>query len=173
MNRAMIKPILLWCLLLSSLPLPLAVAAEATDSYDSRQPIEITARRLEAFEDRQVSIFIGDVVARQGDMTLHAERLEVYFTAADSGGQQVARLEASGAVQVEQGQRRATAERASYLRREGTLTLFDNAEVIQDGNRVAGDEIVLFIEENRSLVKSSGENRVRALIVPEQNEEQP
>lgn len=167
------RNLILFTLLLLSLPLQVRAATDATDNYDSRQPIEITARQLEAFEERQVSIFTGDVVARQGDMTLYAERLEVYFQSAENGGQQVARLEASGAVRVEQGRRRATADRASYLRTEGTLTLIGNAEVVQEENRVAGDEIVLYIEENRSLVKSRGDSRVRARIIPEQGGDQP
>ena len=50
--------------------------AEETDrTLDKNQPIEITAQHLEILEQQRQSIFTGDVVAIQGDMTLSADRL--------------------------------------------------------------------------------------------------
>lgn len=136
----------------------------------SDQPIEISSQQLEAWQAERKSVFTGEVVARQGDMTLWTDQLSVYFNADQS---QVDRMEAEGQVRIKQLDRTARAERAVYRREAGTLVLSGNAEVSEGDNRIAGEEITLYIEDNRSLVKGSPERRVEAIIIPQQGPEEP
>ena len=50
------------------------------------------------------------------------------------------------------------------------MTLIGNAEIHQGGNMVAGEKIELFVREDRSLVKSGKDGRVRAVFLPEQEQ---
>ncbi len=153
--------LLIWCLLLSAVS---AHAVERAPLVDRRQPIEITAQQLEILRLQQKSIFTGEVVAQQGEMTLKADRLVVFFLADESG---IERLEATGNVVFSQLERKATADRAVYRQDDETLQLFGNAEVTQGQNRIAGDEVIFYVRENRSLVKSSDRQRVKAVFTPE------
>ncbi len=142
---------------------------EILPAQDENQPIEITARQLEAFQSERKSVFTGDVIAKQGDMTLFAETLTVFFQQEQN---QVERMEALGGVRVVQLDRVATAEKAIFQQADETLTLIGQAEVRQGQNQIAGEEIILYLKESRSLIKSSEKGRVKAVIVPEKKQEQ-
>ena len=145
-----------------------AFAGEVTPKLDRNQPIEITSQQLEVLQQQRQSIFTGDVVAKQGEMTLFAEKLVVVF---QKDQDQVERLEAVGGVRVLQLDRIATAEKAVFYQKEESLVLSGNAEVTQGRNKISGDEITLFLQENRTLIKSSEKKRVRAVIIPEEKQE--
>ncbi len=147
---------------------PGALAEEVRPELDRNQPIEITSQRLEVLQQQRQSIFSGDVVAQQGDMTLRAETLIAFF---QKDQNQIERLEATGNVRVIQLDRMATAEKATFYQLEEVLTLSGQAEVKQGENSIFGDEITLFLKENRSLVESSTHGRVKAVIVPEKKQE--
>jgi len=155
-------------LLLSLLLVGTVVSAAQELLKASTLPIEVTAQQLEADQQQRQAIFSGEVVAKQGDITLYSDKLIVYSLPEED---QVDRLEAFGHVRVVQIDRTATADRAIYRQFEETLVLYGNAEVHQGKNRVAGDEIIVYLRENRSLVKS-GENggRVKAVLFPKQQE---
>jgi len=143
-------------------------AEEVTSGFDRNQPIEVTAQKLEVLQLERQSIFTGDVVAVQGEMTLYADKLIIYLQEAQ---QQVDRLEAIGGVKFVQLDRVATADRAVFQQVDEVLILTGNAVVTQGGNSVSGDEITLFIQEDRTVVKGSKTNRVKAVIVPEKKKE--
>lgn len=136
---------------------------------DPDQPLEITSQQLEVFQQEQKSIFSGDVVAQQGEMTLYTDRLTVIF----DGQNDVSRIEAAGRVRIEEPLRNARGDHAVFDRDADTLVLSGNAEVVQGENRITGDEITLFIGQNRSIVRSKESGRVRAVILPEKKAESP
>jgi len=139
------------------------VAAEKAVVPDTKQPIEITAQKLELIQQQRQSIFTGDVVAKQGDMTLSADKLTVFLL---ENQDQIDRLEAVGTVKVVQFDRVATADRAIFYQLEEKLVLSGHAVVVQDNNKVSGDEIEIYLKENRSVIKSSKSSRVKAVIIP-------
>jgi len=148
------------------------VSAGAVDFFaaaDSDQPLEITSSRLEVFQNEQKSVFSGEVVARQEEMTLYTDQLTVIFDDQND----VSRVEAVGNVRIEEPLRNARGNHAVFDRVADTLILSGNAEVVQGENRISGDEITLFIGQNRSIVKSNDTGRVRAVILPEKKPESP
>ncbi|MBW6509886.1 MAG: lipopolysaccharide transport periplasmic protein LptA [Desulfuromonadales bacterium] len=146
-----------------------AVAVDFLAAADRDQPLEITSQQLEVFQDEQKSLFSGAVVAQQGEMTLYTDQLTVIF----DGQNDVSRIEAAGSVRIEEPLRKARGDHAVFDRDADTLILSGNAEVVQGENRITGDEITLFIGQNRSLVKSHDSGRVRAVILPEKQPESP
>jgi lipopolysaccharide export system protein LptA len=143
------------------------IAVDFFSSADRDQPLEITSHQLEVFQDEQKSIFSGDVVAQQGEMTLYTDKLTVIFDAQN----EVSRIEAAGKVRIEEPLRNARGAHAVFDRDADTLILSGNAEVVQGENRITGDEITLFIGQNRSIVRSQKSGRVRAVILPEKKPE--
>jgi len=113
------------------------------------------------------SVFSGDVIVTQGDMTLSADLLVVFFIEDN----QIERLEATGNVRFSQLNRVATAEKAIYYQQEEKLLLLGNAVAQQGRNLVSGDEIIFYVVENRSVIKGSSQNRVKAIIVQEQKKD--
>jgi len=149
--------------------LPLnGIAASELPEFDSKQPIEITSQQLEVLQQQRQSIFSGDVVAKQGDMTLYSQQLTVFL---QPDIDQFERLEATGSIRVVQLDRIATATKATYYQVGERLVLSGNANVVQGSNQISGEEITLYLQENRSVIKSSENGRVKAIIIPEQVQE--
>lgn len=164
----MIKRLLFLLIMLTSL----CSSSVWSASRDSKEvspdgPIDITAERLDVDEQGGSAVFTGQVVVKQGDMTVYAEKLIVYR---DRKSEQVERIEASGGVRVVQQDRVGTAQQATFYQQEEKLVLIGDAKVQQGQNLVSGEEIILFLKENRSLVKSGEDGRVRAVFFPEREQ---
>ncbi len=157
------RGLLMLLLLLLSTPV-LAAGQEALSA--PRGPIEVTAQKMDADQSRGKVLFQGDVVAKRGTMTVYSDRLTLVFVEVNKE-RKIERLIAEGAVRVVDGDRVATSDRLEYLQAEEKMTLTGHATIHQGGNQVAGDEIVLLLRENRSLVKSGKDGRVKAVFLPQ------
>lgn len=155
-------------LLISFILLASPVVADEKNRQEAPAgPIEVTSQQMEADQLSGQVFFSGEVVAKRGTMTVYADNLTLFFVEID-GERKVERLAAKGSVRVVDGDRIATAEQLDYLQAEEKMTLTGDAEIHQGKNLVSGEEIVLFIRENRSLVKSGKDGRVKAIFLPQQ-----
>ena len=154
--------LLLFLLMASS-----GLAAEDISLPAPEGPIEVTSLQMESDQQSGRVFFSGQVVGKRGDMTIYADALTLFFVEID-GNRKLERLDAEGNVRVVEGERVATAQKLEFLQAAEKMTLTGDAEVHQGKNLVAGDEIILFIREDRSLVKSGKDGRVRAVFLPTQ-----
>ena len=60
----------------------------------------------------------------------------------------------------------ATAEKAVYYQKDEKMVLTGNPVVKQGNDSIEGDRITIFLKENRNVVESSGDRKVRATIFP-------
>jgi lipopolysaccharide export system protein LptA len=134
----------------------------------SNSPIVIDADRMEAIKKDGLVIFTGNVVAKQDNSTQTADRMEVYL---DEKGERVLRIVSTGNVKiVTEDCRTGTARRAEYYDEEQRLLLIGEAKVWQDDNVVTGDEIEIFLAEDRSTVKGGGRERVKSVFYPKRGD---
>ena len=123
--------------------------SESARELGSR-PIDVSADRVSADSVRNTVTFEGNVVARQGDVTLYADRIE-----------------AAGNVRVVQEGREARSARATFHNFEQRIVLSGGATLRQGENTVQGDTLTIFLRENRSVVTGGKDGgRVRAVINP-------
>jgi lipopolysaccharide export system protein LptA len=155
-------------------PEPKAAAEKAPDKgakksgERSNSPIVIDADRMEAIKKEGLVIFTGNVVAKQDNSTQTADRMEVYL---DDKGERVMRIVSTGNVKiVTEDCRTGTARRAEYYDDDQRLLLIGDAKVWQDDNVVTGDEIEIFLAEDRSTVKSGTRERVKSVFYPKREE---
>ncbi len=130
---------------------------------DVGEMVHITSKRADAELDTGVIRFIGDVVAVQGDATLYAE--EMVLTR-DRQTRQVVRIEAYRQVRIEQGERLARGQKAVFDRIRNEMVLTGSPRISQGEDFVEGEEIVVFLDSDRSIVRSKGDGRVRAVFHP-------
>ena len=134
---------------------PLGLQADA--------PVSITSERLEADDKLRQVRFSGNVVARQGDVAIYAGELMLVYP---ESGRDIERIEASGAVRIVQGNRIVTGEKASFFNAERKIVLTGSPRVYQGEDFLEGDEIIVFLDEERSIVKSDKGSRVNAVFHP-------
>lgn len=133
----------------------------------SNLPITIKSNELTADNRGRTAVFTGKVVARQGDVTIFADRIIVNY--ADSKGE-VDKVEALGNVRIVQLNRTGFASEAVYERRYGRITLTGtpNPKVVQGADSVSGRVITYFVDDEKSVVSGGGDpaSRVEAVIHP-------
>ena len=137
-----------------------------------KEPITITSDSLEYDYKTNVVVYRGDVLAIQGDTKVRSDTLTVALGPRDGGlpasaskGQRLQQIVAVGKVRIDNGTRWATGGRAVFEQGSRTLVLTE-APVLHDGsNEVAGDRVIVYLDENRSVVEG-GRKRVKAVIYP-------
>lgn len=73
---------------------------------------------------------------------------------------------AEGHVRMQRGDRIAEGRRAVFDQATQTIVLSDGAVLHEGANRVAGDRIIVYLQEQRSVVESSSNTRVSAVFYP-------
>ncbi|HLN91887.1 MAG TPA: lipopolysaccharide transport periplasmic protein LptA [Patescibacteria group bacterium] len=136
---------------------------EASRDLGSR-PIDVTADRLSADSVRNTVTFEGNVVAKQADVTLYADRIQAGYSR-ESGS--IDRIEAEGNVRFLQEGREARSARATFHNLEQRIVLSGGATLRQGQNTVQGETVTIFLRENRSMVTGGKDGgRVQAVINP-------
>jgi lipopolysaccharide export system protein LptA len=158
-----------------------------------KEPILISADQLDFDWQNNKVVYRGKVHATQGDLVIDSDTLTINFLrpegkglGAEVGGRAAPKrtpgdAEAAGAsrrsptlrdvvaeghVVITQKGRRATGGIAIFSQQLRQLVLGGDP-VLRDGpNEVTGDRIVVYVDEGRSVVESSGTKRVSAVLHP-------
>jgi lipopolysaccharide export system protein LptA len=170
---------------------PVSVAAQASKKMkmDKNQPIQIQSDRLDAYQEKNLVIFSGHAVATQGDKTIKADRLLIYYkdnpatpekskeksNKMDMGaGGDLEKIEAQGQVVITQTNRVVTGDNAVFYQDSQKIVMTGNAVMREGKNIIKGEKIVVFLDEDRGVIEGSERKRVTATIYPnEKKEENP
>jgi len=170
----------------------LAAAAQAAEvkknpnpfqgfSSDSGKPVDITSEALEVHQEDQMAIFSGNVVAKQGESTLCAPKLIVYYDSADAQTQgqgqgqaqkpaavtmpttdpsgqasAIKKLEASGGVVVTAKDQIATGQTGLFDMVANLATLNDNVVLTQGNSVIKGKKLIVDMKTGVARVEGSG-----------------
>ena len=147
-------------------------------------PIHIEADRMESNQKDSAVHFAGNVVAKQGDLLIKADDMQVFYNEKTgpaakavsndtgkmpTGAQKIKRLFATGNVEIVNQGSVATGDRMDYFAMQRKVLLSGNAQVRQKNNMVSGDKIVFYLDEGRSIVEKNGDSggRVKAFFYPD------
>jgi len=149
----------------------------------SKEPITVISDNLEYDYKKNVVVYRGSVQVTQGDLKLVSDTLTITLQndkqdgkpdpkpAPPAGGTapgdngRVQEIVALGNVRIDQGQRWAVGGRAVFDQGQRTLILTQDP-VLHDGpSEVAGERVVVFLDEDRSVVEG-GQKRVKAVLYP-------
>ena len=159
------------------------VYADNLLNNQSGEPMEITSSRMEAFNEKQLVVFSGNAVVKQGNSVLKSDQLFLYYKKEPDKKYQTGavekdrmgdldRIEAKGNVSLTQGERIATGDDAIYLRESNKITLTGNAVLIEGKNSIKGDRVIIFLNENRGIVESNSQKQVKAIIYPQRKKKE-
>ncbi|BCR05490.1 hypothetical protein DESUT3_25590 [Desulfuromonas versatilis] len=143
---------------------PIHAQTGAGLGYSNDQPIQIKSDRLEGDDSRGLVTFLGNVMATQGPISIYAEKLIIVYT---PKGREIDRVEAEQGVRIVQGDRVATGQKAVFYNREGKVVLTGSPRVNDGADFVEGEEITVFLNEEKSIVKGGGSSRVNAIFHPQ------
>lgn len=144
-------------------PLLLAVAPAAgqqasrsggSPGFNSNAPVDVDADRIEVQDRADRAIFSGNVVARQGNMTMNAARVTVVYT--NNNGVDVQRMEATGGVTLRTPTETAQGNVGLYDVDRRLVTLIGGVHLTQGQNRVQGGRLVLDLNTHRAVMDGGG-----------------
>lgn len=139
-------------------------AADSEINHDSSQPVKITSEQLDADDQAGVFVFKGDVQAQQGDVFIYAQTMTVSYM--KNVTRQIDTVVAQGDVRIVQLNRVATGGKAIFYHQEGRIVLSEKPRVVQGDNTVEGERIIVYLNDNRSIVEGSTKRRVKAVFIP-------
>ena len=119
-------------------------------------------------------IFTGHVVATKENFILHSDKLKVFYnkTQGKKQGNETKRvikkIVALGHVRISKGKRVGIGQKAVYDKAAEKITITGAAQVWEGANRVSGNRIIFFLNEDRSVVEGDAKTKVQAIVYPKE-----
>lgn len=151
---AMDRKLLLLAAPLLGLAMLAAPALAQLGGHNSNAPVDVGADRLEVQDRADRAVFSGNVVARQGNMTLNASRVTVAYRSA--GGIDIKRIDASGGVRLTRPSESAVGQSAIYDLDRRIVTMIGGVTLNQGRNRVSGNRLTLDLDSGRAVMDGGG-----------------
>ncbi len=148
-------------------------------SQNRDKPIQIDALTLEMRDKDKAATFSGNVKVVQGDTTMRAQTLVVFYdedpkapksttmksaTPGPGGSSSIRRLEAKGGVTVTQKDQTVTGQTGVFDMRANTVTMLGGVVLTKDKNILRGDRLIVDMTTGVSRVESSGGRGVSGLF---------
>ena len=140
-----------------------------------RNPTTITSERMTVQGKDRKAIFEKSVVFTREGMVLRADRMTVFFkkeksektknSSGNSFEEALDIIEAEGSVVIEKPDGNATSGRAIYYKDEDKVLLTESPVAWQNGTRVTGTRMTIFLKEERSIVEGDAH-----VFIPEEEE---
>lgn len=119
-----------------------ASAQSVLKNHDTYQPLDITAERLEMKQKEGRAIFKGAVKVKQGDLTLTADSLTVFYTSQkDAANPAVSRLNAQGNVKLDSATESLSGDWGIYDVDRRMVTLGGHVMFTQGESTLKGDRL--------------------------------
>ncbi len=141
----------------------------------SANPIIIYSNTLEVDQQKKLIVFKGKVRAKREDMAVDCQEMIVYYLAnptkneSNVDSSRIEKIIALGNVTIDFSDGGvARAGKAVFYQNEEKVVLTKNPSIKQGPDFVEGHRIIMFLNENRSIIEGSKTKRVKATIFPKE-----
>jgi outer membrane protein assembly factor BamD len=131
--------------------------------FTEKKPVDVVSDTMEGLEKGKIIIFKGHVIAKQADMTLFCDSLTAYLNEETN---EIDRAHAEGNVKIVKQERTATCEEAFFDNAKGEILLKRNVIVFSGADKVAGDAITYYLNEDRIHVQGEKDKKARVTVTP-------
>ncbi|MBA4418289.1 MAG: lipopolysaccharide transport periplasmic protein LptA [Syntrophus sp. (in: bacteria)] len=147
---------------------PIKDAAKETkekefDFFDKSKPIDIVSDTMEGIDKEKYVIFKGNVIAKQEDLYIFADIIEAYL---NEESNEIDRAIAKSNVKIVKKDRTATADEANFDNKKGEIILKGNVVVFQGQDKLSGDVVTYYVNEDRAVVTGDSNKKARVILNP-------
>ena len=128
--------------------------AQGIAGFNSNQPVNYAADRIELQDKQNRVVLSGDVVIDQGDLRLTAGRTTVAYS--DNGALRIQRIDATGGVTVTRGNERASGSAGVYDFNRRVIVLTGGVALRRGADTLNGGRLVMDLNSGLSSVDGSG-----------------
>jgi lipopolysaccharide export system protein LptA len=129
-------------------------SAQAIAGFNSSQPVDYSADRIELQDKQQRVILSGSVVINQGDLRLTAARTTVAYT--NNNSLQIQRIDAVGGVVVTRGNERASGSAGVYDFNRRVIVLSGGVALRRGADTLNGGRLTMDLKSGLSTVDGGG-----------------
>ena len=139
---------------IGALALGSQAGAQAIAGFNSDQPVNYAADRIELQDKQQRVVLSGNVVVDQGDLRLTAARTTVAYT--NDGGLKIQRIDATGGVVVTRGNERASGSAGVYDFNRRVIVLAGGVALRRGSDTLNGGRLTMDLKSGISTVDGGG-----------------
>lgn len=140
----------------SSKPAP-GAKPSALKGHDTDAPIDVDAKAIDVLDQNGKAVFTGDVRIVQGDMTLNADTVTVFYERPKAGGDpEIKRLDAQDNVKLVTPTETASGRYGIYDVTQKTVTLVGGVTLTRGESVLHGQRLTMDLESGRSKLDGAG-----------------
>ena len=139
---------------IGALALGSQAGAQAIAGFNSDQPVNYAADRIELQDKQQRVVLTGNVQIDQGDLRLTAARTTVAYT--NDGGLKIQRIDATGGVVVTRGTERASGSAGVYDFNRRVIVLSGGVALRRGTDTLNGGRLTMDLKSGLSTVDGGG-----------------
>ena len=124
--------------------------AQAIAGFNSDQPVNYSADRIELQDKQDRVVLSGDVRINQGDLNLSAARTTVAYT--NDNGVKIQRIDATGGVVITRGNERASGSAGVYDFNRRVIVLSGNVHLQRGTDTLNGGRLTMDLKSGLSTV---------------------
>lgn len=148
---------------------PAGASTKVLGMLDQKKPIDIISDTMEGFDKEKYVLFKGNVVAKQDDLYIYSDTMEAYMSADTN---EIDKANAKGNVRIIKQNKTATCKEAFFDNVKGEILLKGNAVVTSDKDRVEGDVVTYYVNEDLAVVtvdkEKDKDKKAKVTIYPKQ-----
>lgn len=129
---------------MTALALLLLLAAPDGGTSPLKNPVTITADKLQVLNKQRQAIYTGHVVAVRGTTRIRCGRMVATYTQA----QEITHIECTGGAEVEDHDRWARGDLAVYETVTGVVEMTGNPQARQGPNTMSGDRVLMDLSKD-------------------------
>ena len=146
-------------------------APQVMAGQNSKAPISIDADSLDVDQNDKTAVFSGNVIAKQGDITIRSDKMKVFYAGGDKSKNSISKIEVDGNVFLTTQAEKAKSSHAVYDTVKNVVTMTDNVELTKDQTILKGNQLYFDMTSGRSRLDTGGAQgsggRVRGLFIPQ------
>ncbi len=131
--------------------------------FDKKKPVDIVSDSMEGFDKEKYVLFKGSVIAKQEDLFIFSDSMEAYMNESTN---EIEKAVAKGNVKIVKQDRTATCREATFENAKGEITLKGNVVVYQGKDKLSGDTIIYYVNEDKVLVQSEKNSKAHITVQP-------
>jgi outer membrane protein assembly factor BamD len=131
--------------------------------FTEKKPVDVVADTMEGLEKGKIVVFKGNVIAKQVDLYLFSDMLTAYMNEETN---EIERAKAEGNVKIVKLDRTATCKEAFFYNDKGEIILKGDVVVFSAKDKVSGDIVTYYVNEDRVYVQGEKDKRAKAIISP-------
>jgi len=155
-------------------------SSSPNDSFKNKlnsnnSPIRIKSNKMIVLDKKNEVVFTGNVIAKQDNMTIEADSLTVIYQKGKTKTNKlnnitrtrmIKKILAKGNVKITNQNITAFSNYAIFIKKKNIIILKGKPVIIKNNNRITGDTITIYLNQNKSIVTANKGHRVEAVIYP-------